>query len=224
MFFRGVLWKRRERGQVMNRIQEIHSRLGASIATTEPMLRFDRPFELLIAVILSAQTTDELVNRVTIELFDAYPTPRALAGARIGDVERIVYSTGFYRTKAKTIIAAAAVVVERYGGRIPRTIAELLEIPGVGRKSANVIVGTLFGEPAIIVDTHFARVTRRLGLATTGSPARIEAELRRLVPESIRYSFSMLINRHGRLICRARVPRCEECVIADLCVGAGIVS
>ena len=199
------------------RVQDIFLKLDATIDNTAPMLHFDSSFQLLVSVILSAQTTDAQVNRVTPELFSRYPSPASLAISELDALEQIVHSTGFYRRKAMHIRDAAAALVERYNGEVPNTIDELVTIPGVGRKSANVIVGACFGAPAIIVDTHFMRVTKRLGFTQSTDPAKIECELRKLVPENRQYVFSMLINRHGRATCTARKPTCDACVIRCFC-------
>lgn len=209
-------------GVIRTKTTAIYEKLGASIANPVPLLVFDGVFQLLIAVILSAQTTDAQVNRVTPKLFRQFPTPPSLAGASQDAVEEIVHSTGFYRTKAKNIRMAARVVVERFNGNVPETMKELLSIPGVGRKSANVVLGGWYGRPAIIVDTHFSRVVRRLGLTTAVDPSRIENDLRLIVPEEIQYAFSMLINHHGRLTCAARKPQCGSCVLRVLCPREGL--
>ena len=182
-----------------------------------PLLTYASPFQLAIAVILSAQTTDAQVNVVTPELFDLYPDPAALAAAQVIDVERIVHSTGFYRTKARNIVAAAARIHTEYRDELPQSFKDLTSIPGMGRKSANVIRGVVFGLPSIVVDTHLSRVTRRLGFVETDNPARIEAQLREIVPEQMQTDFSMAINLHGRACCQARNPQCAECVVASRC-------
>ena len=182
-----------------------------------PLLRHDNAYQLLIAVILSAQTTDAQVNRVTAALFAAFPTVQTLAEATQSDVERYIHSTGFFRSKARNIRAAAVVLCDRFGGQVPQSMQDLLSLPGVGRKSANVIRGALFGLPAIIVDTHFARVTRRLGFATAATPERVESEVAALLPQENHYSFSMCVNYHGRYRCYARRPDCRQCEIRALC-------
>jgi endonuclease III len=182
-----------------------------------PFLTFRNPFELLIAVILSAQTTDAQVTRVTPELFRLYPRAAALAGADQSDVERIIRPTGYYRQKARAIRAAAWMLGDEFGGKVPATMDELLLLPGVGRKTANVVLSQIYGAPAIIVDTHFSRVTRRLGLTTRSDPAGIEADLRALVPSEMQSEFSMRINYHGRRCCTARKPACERCPLKSIC-------
>lgn len=199
------------------RIERIHEILQDHIDGTAPLLHFETPFQLLVAVILSAQTTDAQVNGVTGELFERYGTPAALCAADSGDVERIVRSTGFYRAKAANIRQTACSLLREFEGEVPCDMESLTGLPGVGRKSASVVLGALFDQPVIIVDTHFKRVTTRLDLTREESPERIERDLRTRVPESIQYEFSMLINRHGRIWCRARKPLCGACPIESLC-------
>ncbi len=182
-----------------------------------PLLVYRSPFELVISVILSAQTTDAQVNKATPALFEAYPTPEALAAAPVGEVEQLVRSTGFYRNKARNIVAAADVIEERFGGTIPESMDELVTIPGMGRKSANVILGVVYRKPSIVVDTHLTRVTNRIGLVAGKNPEKIERELKEIVPESMQTDFSMAVNLHGRAVCMARKPACERCAIRELC-------
>lgn len=184
---------------------------------TAPFLESETPFQLLIAVILSAQCTDAKVNEVTRVLFRAFPTPTRLAGAPLADLEKIVYPTGFYREKAAHILETARRLVEDYGGEVPLAMEDLLTLPGVGRKTANVIRGQVGGLPAIIVDTHFKRVVRRLGLTEKEEPTAIEKDLAALVPSSLQFAFSMAANRHGRVFCHARSPRCGDCPVQKLC-------
>jgi endonuclease-3 len=158
-----------------------------------------------------------MVNKVTPELFRRYPDPPSLAAADRETVEGLVKSTGFYRNKTKSLLAMAGALVERFGGRMPDSVEELVELPGVGRKTANVIAGNCYGTPAIIVDTHFKRLSGRLGLSAESDPDKIERDLWAVVPESDRTRFSLVINEHGRRVCAARKPRCPECRIATLC-------
>ncbi len=174
-------------------------------------------YQLLISVIMSAQTTDAQVNEVTPRLFSRYPGAEDLANAAQVDVERIIHSTGFYRTKARNIRGTARVLMEAFNGEVPSTMEELITLPGVGRKSANVVLGHCFGQPAVIVDTHFSRVVRRIGLTCESDPTRIEGDLKQLVSPDFQYRFSMLINRHGRKTCKARSPLCVDCPIFDCC-------
>jgi len=180
-------------------------------------LKFGNPFELLAATILAAQCTDERVNQVTPALFKKFPDAARLAPARQEELEGIVRSTGFYRNKAKSLLGMSRALVERFGGQVPRTVEELVTIPGVGRKTANVLLGACFGRPAIVVDTHLKRVTARLGLAFDADPDKIELELQELLPERDRTRFSWVIGEHGRRVCAARKPRCPECPVRELC-------
>ncbi|MDC7238732.1 MAG: endonuclease III [Spirochaetales bacterium] len=188
----------------------------------KPLLNYSNPFELLIAVILSAQTTDAGVNKVTPELFRRYPGPAELALAEQNHVEEIIHSTGFYRMKAANIIKTAAALQERGDNSLPDNMKELTALPGVGRKTANVILYHIFNKPAIIVDTHFKRVTKRLGFTRYTEPEKIEKQLLKAIPEDIQSDFSMTINLHGRKYCFARKPDCEHCPLRDLCPSASL--
>jgi endonuclease-3 len=191
-------------------------------ATELCALRHSNPFELLCATILSAQTTDERVNLVTPELFARYPTPASLAAADPIDVETVVQSTGFYRNKTKSLIGMAKGLVERFDGEVPVPIEDLVTLPGVGRKTANVIRSVAMGEPGLPVDTHVGRLSVRLGLTTQTDPVKVEYELNDMVPAAERGSFSLRLILHGRRICDARRPRCHECVLATFCPSAGV--
>ena len=195
----------------------VTDRLSTVYPDRTPLLNYRSPFELVISVILSAQTTDAQVNLVTPELFRRYPDAASLMAADRADVERIVHSTGFFRNKAKSVVAAAAAIHERFGGRVPATMDELVSIPGMGRKSANVILGVVYGDPAIVVDTHLTRVTNRLGFVAGRNPVAIERELRAIVPADRQTDFSMAVNLHGRYRCYARKPDCAGCELLDLC-------
>ncbi len=195
----------------------VTNRLSSTYPDRRPPLVYRSPFELLIAVILSAQTTDAQVNLVTPELFRRYPAPADLASADVTAVERIVRSTGFYRNKAKSVIGAAKVIHQRHADRVPATMDELVAIPGVGRKSANVMLGVVHGRPAIVVDTHLMRVTNRLGFVSGRNPDKIERELQQIVPADRQTDFSMAVNLHGRNRCFARKPDCPGCEVRDLC-------
>jgi endonuclease-3 len=174
-------------------------------------------YQLLIAVILSSQTTDAQVNRVTPVLFRRFPLPADLAAADQGEVEEIVRSTGFYRVKARHIIGAAAALSGRFSSVVPSAMEELLSLPGLGRKGANVIAGNCFGQPAVIVDTHFGRVVRRLGMTGRQNPEQVEREIRGIIPVEKQTHFSMAANLHGRDTCRARVPLCGACAVREWC-------
>jgi len=180
-------------------------------------LDFRSPFQLLAATILSAQCTDERVNQVSPALFARYPDPAALARAEPAELEALIRPTGFYRNKARSLLGMARALTERFAGQVPRTMEELVGIPGVGRKTANVLLGVCFGQPAIVVDTHLKRVSARLGLAEAQDPDRVEAELRALVPEDRQTRFTFVVGEHGRRVCAARRPRCPECPVRALC-------
>jgi endonuclease-3 len=186
-------------------------------------LHHQDPFQLLTATILSAQCTDERVNLVTPELFRRYPTPEKLARSSQPDVERIIKSTGFFRAKAKSLRGMAAALVGKFEGRMPRTIEDLTQLPGVGRKTANVVLGTAFGiAKGVVVDTHVKRLARLLGLTKHLLPEKIEQDLMALLPESEWVNFSHRLIHHGRKICIARRPRCPECPLLDLCPRVGL--
>jgi endonuclease-3 len=185
-------------------------------------LRHDGPLQLLIATILSAQCTDARVNMVTPALFARYPDAAAFAGADPRELEQMIHSTGFFRNKARSIIACCKELVERHGGRVPATMDELVPLPGVGRKTANVILGNAFGVPGIPVDTHVNRVSRRLGLTEATDPVKIEHDLARLVPKQEWTMFGHRVIFHGRQVCHARKPLCEQCILADVCPRVGV--
>ena len=179
-------------------------------------LRHDDAWQLLVATILSAQCTDERVNMVTPVLFARYPTPSALAAATTPDLEALIRSTGFFRQKTKSLRTVAAAIAAR-GGAVPRTMDELVALGGVGRKTANVVLGTVYGIPAIMVDTHVRRLANRLGLSREDDPVKIESDLQALLPPSEWTHFSHRLIHHGRRICTARAPRCSECPLLGLC-------
>ncbi len=178
-------------------------------------------YELLAATILSAQCTDVMVNRVTPSLFARYPSPAALAAADPAELEEIIRPTGFYRAKARSLIGMAAAVEERFDGQVPGTMAELVTLPGVGRKTASVILGHWFDEPAIAVDTHVLRLSRRLGLSESDDPVRVEADLKEVWPRQMWADTGLRLIMHGREVCTARRPRCDECPLVNACVSRG---
>ncbi len=181
------------------------------------------PFELLVATVLAAQCTDERVNGVTPSLFRRYPGPEAFAAASQAELEQAVRPTGFYRNKAKAVRGLAAALVARHGGKVPQTMEALTALPGVGRKTASIILGACFGRAdALPVDTHVGRVAYRLGLTASKEPDRIEADLARGVPEGRRWEFATRLGWHGRRICVARKPRCPECGLSAVCPKAGV--
>jgi endonuclease-3 len=200
------------------RALEILRRLKLAYPDARTALEYHDAYQLLVATILSAQTTDVRVNMVTPALFARYPTPAHLARAKQEDVEKIIQSTGFFRNKAKNLIAMAQALVAEHGGEVPRTMAELQALPGVGRKTANVVLGNAFGiNEGIAVDTHVGRLSLRLGLTRHTDPVKIEQDLMRLIPREDWTLFSHLLIFHGRQICIARKPKCNECVLADIC-------
>lgn len=180
-------------------------------------LRFSNPLELLVAVILSAQCTDARVNEVTKTLFRKYKTPSDYAEAKLATFEQEIRSTGFYRNKAKTVIACCARLVEAFGGKVPSTVEDLTTLPGVGRKTANMVLGNAFGRQAIAVDTHVLRVANRLGLVNDKSADKAEAALADMVPRDKLTAFTNAMILHGRETCTARHPRCSDCVLYTLC-------
>jgi len=183
----------------------------------------DGSFQLLAATILSAQTTDEAVNSVTPALFARYPTAADLVGADPADVERLVHPTGFFRAKTRSLLGMAAALEERFGGQMPTAMADLVTIPGVGRKTANVVRSVAFGLPGLPVDTHVGRLSRRLGLTSQTDPVKVEADLDAIVPARERGGLSLRLILHGRRICAARKPRCDTCVLAPFCPRIGVI-
>jgi endonuclease-3 len=189
----------------------------------ECALRHGTPEQLLIATILSAQCTDERVNMVTADLFRRYPTPLELARLPQAELERLIQTTGFFRNKAKNILACCRQLVERYDGRVPQDLDRLVELPGVGRKTANVVLGTAFGLPTgVVVDTHVTRISRRLGLTTATDPVKIEKDLMALLPKREWVAFSHRVIHHGRRVCKARKPNCDACCLAKWCPRVGV--
>ena len=189
-------------------------------ATELCALRHRNPYELLTATILSAQTTDERVNLVTPPLFAKYPTPNDLAAADPADVEDLIRTTGFFRNKTRSIMGMATALVERFGGEVPHRMSDLVTIPGVGRKTANVVRSVAMGEPGLPVDTHVQRLAARLGLTSQTDPVKIEHELNPMVRADERGALSLRLILHGRAVCKARKPRCDACVLADICPSA----
>jgi len=205
------------------RAPEILTRLLAAYPDASCALDYRNAFELLCATILSAQCTDVRVNLVTPTLFDRYPTPAALARAKPGDVEAIIKSTGFFRNKARSLIGMARALVADHGGEVPRTMEELRLLPGVGRKTANVVLGNAYGINAgITVDTHVTRLSCLLGLTRQDDPAKIEQDLMPLFPRDHWALVSHLLIFHGRQVCIARRPRCADCVLNDLCPSSSV--
>ncbi len=196
---------------------EVFRILEKDFPSAQTELTYESPFQLLVAVILSAQCTDERVNQVTPTLFDKYPTPPKLACAQLKDVEQAIHSCGFFRMKAKNLIACSQALVKSFGGIVPRTIEELTSLPGVGRKTASVVLNQAFNLPAIAVDTHVKRVSQRLGWAQHTDPKKIEFELREYIPMELWSKVNSMLILHGRRTCKARKPLCELCSIRVYC-------
>jgi len=197
--------------------------LARDYADAECALRFQSPFQLLIATILSAQCTDERVNIVTQELFARYPTAELMAGATQRQVEKLVQSAGFFRVKAKNIRACSKVIVQEHGGEVPRSLEALVKLAGVGRKTANVVMGTAMGiATGVVVDTHVGRISRRLGLTSESDPVKVERDLMELLPEKEWINYSHRMIHHGRKVCNARKARCEQCGMKKLCPRIGV--
>jgi endonuclease-3 len=183
-------------------------------------LDHSNPYELLVATILSAQTTDERVNMVTPAVFAKYPRPADLAAADPAELETIIQSTGFFRNKTRSLIGMASALVDRFGGEVPHKLSDLVTLPGVGRKTGNVVRSVALGEPGLPVDTHVLRLSRRLGLTRQTDPVKVELELNPMVRADERGALSLRLILHGRRVCTARKPRCDACVLADICPSA----
>jgi endonuclease III len=185
-------------------------------------LDFETPFQLLIATVLSAQTTDDRVNQVTPAVFKRYPTPADLGAADPAELEELIHSTGFFRSKAKSLIGLGRALDERFDGQVPPVMEDLVTVPGVGRKTANVVLSVGFGIPGFPVDTHVTRLSRLLGLTTSTDPVRIETDVCALVPPASWGPLSLQMILHGRRVCIARRPRCADCVLADFCPSSQV--
>ncbi|MCC6277647.1 MAG: endonuclease III [Oligoflexia bacterium] len=208
--------------QKLNRSKRIISNLEKTYPDAHCELVHKNPFELLIATMLSAQCTDARVNKVTPELFSAYPNAGAMANAQSQELEEIIRSTGFFRNKAKNILACSQKLVSQYDGKVPETMEDLSSLPGVGRKTANVVLGNAFGVPGLVVDTHVTRLSNRLGLARGEDAVKLERELEKVVPKNKWTLFSHLMIFHGRRTCKARRPDCEACTVFKLCPRKGV--
>jgi len=210
--------KSRARYTSPKRLEKIFAALDQLFPRAECALRHENPFQLLVATILSAQCTDERVNKVTPELFRKYPAPQDFAALRQEVLEREIRSTGFFRNKAKSIIGASQTIAEKFEGQVPKTMEEMLTLPGVARKTGNVVLGTAFGIPTgIVVDTHVFRIAHRLKLSKQKTPEKVEQDLMNLVPQDRWISFGHQVIWFGRKICQARKPLCAECPIESLC-------
>ena len=203
-------------------VRDVLAFLARAYPGARVLLSFRDPFELLVATVLAAQCTDERVNRVTPGLFRSYPGPAAFANAPPEELEEAVRPTGFFRNKARAIRGLSAAIVSRHGGRVPETMEDLAALPGVGRKTASILLGASFGIPALPVDTHVARVSYRLGLTRSRDPGKIEEDLSKAVPRGKWWEFATRLGWHGRQICVARKPRCGECGLASVCPRQGV--
>jgi endonuclease-3 len=204
------------------RFREALRVLAATYPDVKCALDFKNPYELLVATILSAQCTDKRVNLVTPALFKKYPDPAHMAAADEGELIELIRSTGFFRNKAKSLLAACRDIVTEHGGEVPGTLDDLVKLHGVGRKTANVVLGNAFGVPGITVDTHLGRVARRLGLTRQEDPVKVERDLMEIVPQADWTAFSHQMIHHGRALCAARRPKCEACPLAPLCPAATV--
>ncbi len=200
-----------------NRVHKIIDALRQEYPEAKCSLNHTNAFELSVATILSAQCTDKRVNQVTPQLFEKYPTPERFASAALEELEEDIRSTGFYRNKARSIKGFAAGIIEDYDGKVPDSMEDLTALPGIGRKTANVILGVAHDIPGVVVDTHVKRISRLLGLTAETNPEKIEYDLQQLIPEKYWVQWAHLIIDHGRVVCRARNPRCEECVLLEYC-------
>jgi endonuclease-3 len=215
--------RRRGLGTRRQRIGPIVERLAVEHADAAIALRFRTDLELLVSVMLSAQTTDTNVNRVTERLFEKYRRPEDYLAVPVEELERDIYQTGFFRQKTRSIRGAMRVLLDDYDGRVPRELGELLRLPGVARKTANVVAAELGHAQGIVVDTHVRRLSQRLGLTRQDHPVKVERDLQRVVPRRDWARFPHLLIWHGRRVCDARRPRCEECVLTDLCPSARVL-
>ncbi len=201
-----------------HRIAEILRRLDREYPDAQCALDHENPYQLLVATVLSAQCTDVRVNMVTPQLFNRYPRPQDMAQADEEELQGLIRSTGFFRNKAKNLVGAAQGIVAEFEGEVPRSMEELVELPGVARKTANVVLGTGFGiTSGLVVDTHVKRLSHRLGMTTHKDPNKIEQDLMGQIPENHWIEFSHQLIHHGRRICNSRRPKCEACVLANLC-------
>lgn len=203
------------------RMRAVIRELSRMYPEAECSLSFTNPFELLVATVLSAQCTDERVNKVTPPLFARFPTAEAMASADLAEIERLIQSTGFYKNKARALSEMSHMLMAEHAGVVPRRLDELVRLRGVGRKTANVVLGNAFGDPTlapgVVVDTHVGRLTRRIGFSRATDPEKLETELTALVPAEHRVQFSHWMIYHGRAVCDARKPRCEECGLVRWC-------
>jgi endonuclease-3 len=207
------------------RALEVLARLKALYPEAPCTLDYETPVQLMVATILAAQCTDERVNTVTPALFRRFPDAAALAGADVSELETLVKSTGFYRNKAKNIQAACQLIMEKFGGEVPKTMKELTSLPGVARKTANVVAAHAFGiNLGVTVDTHVKRLSYRLGLTKNTEPVKVEQDLIKLLPQPDWENWSIRLVYHGRAVCNARTPQCDRCILVDLCPSAHLAN
>ena len=215
--------KKKRGAELKQHALEILARLKKEYPDAHCELDFETPLQLLIATILSAQCTDKRVNMVTPDLFRTYPDARTLAQADVAELENMIRSTGFFRNKTKSLLGMSAAVAEKHDGEVPSSMDELVNLPGVGRKTANVVLGNAFGiNEGIVVDTHVGRLAVRLGLTNQTDPVKVEQALIALIPREDWTLIAHLLIFHGRRVCLARPPRCESCVLADVCPSARV--
>jgi endonuclease III len=204
--------------------QQVIDRIGAELANRYPdartSLNYQNPYQLFVATVLSAQTTDQQVNKITASLFKAFPTVKSLAQAEAVQLEPYLKSCGLYRHKSRFLIEASRIIVEQYNGEIPDNFEDLIKLPGVGRKTANVIISNAYGQPALAVDTHVFRVSKRIGLASAADPAGVEEQLKKVIPEQEWIATHHRLIRHGRTTCYARKPDCKNCFLKGYCLYA----
>ncbi|QTA91600.1 endonuclease III [Desulfonema magnum] len=203
--------------KIKTRTHNICKILKAIYPHVKTQLQHRNPFELLVATILSAQCTDKQVNSVTKKLFDTLASPDDFVNASLEDIEKLIRPTGYFRNKAKNIRNCSKMLMEKYNGDVPGTLEELLELPGVGRKTANVVLGAAFGIPGMVVDTHVKRISKRLGLTKNTDPAKIEFDLMKIIPQKEWNDFGLRLIYFGRAVCKARKPNCPDCPLCHLC-------
>jgi endonuclease-3 len=204
------------------RMAEILRTLKREYPESQCSLFYKNPFQLLVATILSAQCTDERVNQVTPKLFSQFPGPFEMASATPEELEKLIQSTGFFRSKAKSILETSKLLVEQHGGKVPQDLKALVKLRGVGRKTANVVLGVAFGVPGLVVDTHVKRISKRMGFTRSTDPVKIEQEMMKIVAKSDWSIYAHLLIDHGRAVCTARRAKCEECVISRFCPKFGV--
>ena len=209
-----------KKNKVLDNVGKILDILSQQYPDVKIQLNFENPFQLLVATILSAQCTDDRVNQVTSKLFKKYLSIVDYINVPDEELEKDIFSTGYYKAKTQKIKATARVILEQFNGEVPGTMEELIKLPGVGRKTANVVLGHIFNIPAIVVDTHVIRLSNRFGWVNTQNAEKIEQELMKLIPKEKWVIFTHYIINHGRKVCTARNPKCSECVIAQLCPSA----